>query len=175
MNTSAKALTRPAHLLVGLWLSFNLALAEENPSELQPGHWATDTDDLQLSFSRDKDQHVVCPRLRELTHQPFCREFAADLLSVCGHRNALQLVLENGEVHRVDGALIGTDGGFEPAFAPSVKLELIKAWAPNEQCDPNLGLADVIGVSTEGALWHFDGSSWNRISANLNSRTSRLR
>ena len=108
-------------------------------------------------------------------HQPFCREFAAEPISICGHRNAVQLVLTNGEVHRVNSALIGIDGSFGPVFSPEAHLKLQKAWAPYEQCDPTLGLADVIGVSTEGTLWHFDGSGWNRISSTQTSRNERPR
>ena len=162
-------MTQQALLLVGLLLAASLAGANSDEATRLGKSWATPENDLALSFEAKESSHVVCPHLPGSTHQPFCRQFAAEPVSVCGHRDAVQLVLTNGEVHRVNSALIGIDGSFEPAFSPDAPLQLQKAWTPNENCHPDHGLADVVAVSVEGDLCHFTGSIWNRIS---NQRTT---
>jgi hypothetical protein len=155
---------RQALLLVGLLLAASTAEAEGAEATRLGKSWTTPEKDLALSIEAKESSHVICPHLPDSTHQPFCRQFAAEPVSVCGHRDALQLVLTNGEVHRVNSALIGIDGSFEPAFSPDAPLQLQKAWTPNESCHPDHGLVDVVAVSVEGDLWHFTGSAWNRIS-----------
>jgi hypothetical protein len=157
-----------ALLLAGLLLASTLATAGELPArESEAGapaqRWSTPENDLHLSFGRNVSTHVVCPHLPGSDHQPFCREFTADLLSVCGHRAALQLVLANGEVHRVNEALIGIDGSFEPAHRPDQPLDLASAWLPGEECDLAQESPEVVAKDTAGQLWLFDGNAWQVI------------
>jgi hypothetical protein len=157
---AARGGKRQALLLAGLLLASALAPAGEPPANAPAQRWATPENDLQLSFDRDASAHVVCPHLPGSDHQPFCREFAAGLLSVCGHRDALQLVLANGEVHQVNGALIGIDGGFEPAYRPEQPLDLASAWLPNAECDLTEESPEVVAMDKAGQLWLFDGHAW---------------
>jgi hypothetical protein len=157
------ACKRQALLLAGLLLASTLALAGEPPAVGPRQHWATPENDLLLHISVDQDSHLVCPHVPGSEHQPFCREFAADLLSVCGHRDALQLVLANGEVHRVNSALIGIDGSFEPTHRPDQPLDLASAWLPGEECDLAKESPDVVAMDTAGQLWLFDGNAWQII------------
>jgi hypothetical protein len=160
---AAKGGKQQALLLAGLLLASALAAADEPPANAPAPRWATPENDLQLSFGRNASTHVVCPHLPGSDHQPFCREFAAGLLSVCGHRNALQLVLANGEVHQVNGALIGIDGGFEPAYRPEQPLDLASAWLPNAECDLTEESPEVVAMDKAGQLWLFDGRAWQAI------------
>lgn len=162
-HANPAARKRQALLLVGLLLAGALALADENEADAQAERWATPANDLQLSFGRDESAHVVCPHVPGSAHQPFCRAFAADLLGVCGHRNALKLVLANGELHRVDSALIGIDGSFEPAHRPEQPLDLRRAWLPGEECELTEDLPEVVATDRVGQLWLFDGSAWQAI------------
>ena len=126
--------------------------------------WAAPDRGLVL-LRRDGDGGFrVCPEVKDMNHQPFCRRFSTPVLAACGNAEELQLVLANGEIHRVNRALIGVDGSFEPSHRPDQAMELARVWMPEQSCFPGDGFNHVLAVTASGNLWHFDGKSWRRIS-----------
>jgi hypothetical protein len=134
--------------------------SQGNPTRL----WSAPDKELVLYIDSEAGGYSICPRMHDMTRQPFCRAFDAPVLGACGLSDRLQLVLSNGEVHRVNSALIGTNGGFEPAHRPKQPLDLVKAWMPEEICDTSAGLSNIMAVGSSGSLWHFDGQNWQQIS-----------
>ena len=130
--------------------------------------WSAADQRLVLYRGSDSGQLKVCPRVQGLVHQPFCRTFAAAVLSACGRHEDIQLVLASGEVHRLNSALLGNQGSLEPVYRPDRPLELVEAWMPGKVCHPGKGLNDVLAVASSGDLWHFNGRNWLQIAENRN-------
>lgn len=144
-------------------ISSDLAAAGEQSEDALAEHWATDDRDLILLTGRDGSRNWVCPFLPGRATQPFCRRFETPVLTACGRRDRIQIVLASGEIHRVDFAMIGTDGGFDPVFRPRPPLALSSAWIPRRDCDLTGGSANVIAVDRAGELLHFDGEKWQSL------------
>jgi hypothetical protein len=151
-------------LLVAGLFSCMPARAEDQISKDSSELWATKDHSLVLYRGDEANMYRICPIITGMIHQPFCRRFEAPVLGACGLTDDLQLVLANGEIHRVNRALIGVDGGFGPAYRPEHLLNLVKAWIPQEACLPGEGFNHVLAVTASGDLWHFDGADWRRIS-----------
>jgi hypothetical protein len=88
-------------LLVILLLDCNLALAETLFVTHQNILWSAPDRGLVLYFESGAGSRKVCPQILDRVDQPFCRTFEAEVLSVCGSPEELQLVLSNGEIFRV--------------------------------------------------------------------------
>jgi hypothetical protein len=119
--------------------------------------WAVPGEKARLLVEPEGESRWVCPHIAGRAHQPLCRRFASDLLGVCHESNHFQLVLANGDIHRVDHALLETDGSFAPVHHPEQSLSLRLAWIPSDSCDPEAGSADIIAVDHESNLLRFDG------------------
>jgi hypothetical protein len=141
-----------------------LALAGDPVPNVSTELWAAPDQRLILYRSGDTDGLRICPRVNDMDIQPFCRSFAAPVLGACGFTDELQLVLANGEIHRVNRALIGVNGDFGPAYRPRRALDLVKAWMPDKICHPGAGFNHILAVAASGELWHFDGMGWRVIS-----------
>jgi hypothetical protein len=144
-------------------LAISQARAEAPGDENRDILWSAADLGLVLYHGPEPGKLTVCPRVQGLDHQPFCRTFEAAVLSACGKHEELQLVLANGDVHRVNNALLDALGSMEPVHRPDQPLELVEAWMPEEICHPGEGLNDVLAVAVSGDLWHFDGENWLQI------------
>lgn len=150
------------------WLAASVLVLSQARAEA-PGDddrdilWSAADQALVLYRGSEPGKLKVCPRVQGLVHQPFCRTFDAAVLSACGMREELQLVLANGDVHRVNNALLDARGSMEPVYRPDQPLELVEAWMPEEICHPGKGLNDVLAVAASGDLLHFDGQNWLQI------------
>jgi len=164
-HTQSVAVKLQTLLTAGLLFCCFPAWAADDSQGSPTRLWSAVDEGLVLFIDSEAGGYSVCPRVNGMNRQPFCRAFAAPVLAVCGLSDKLQLVLSNGEVHRVNSALMGINGGFEPAYRPQQSLELVKAWMPEEICDTSAGLGNILAVAASGGLWHFDGRSWQQISA----------
>lgn len=162
--TRATTYLRHTLLITGLLLSSSQAPAGEPGKNTRDVLWASPDQGIVLFHGSRSDTRRVCPVTPGLGQQPFCRTFSATVLAACGSAGDLQLVLANGEVHHVNGALIGIDGGFKPARQPTRALNLVKAWVPRENCNPADGFSDILAVAADGELWHFDDLGWQHVS-----------
>ena len=125
--------------------------------------WSAADQGLMLYRGSEPGKLRVCPRVQGQIHQPFCRTFDAAVLSACGLSEDVQLVLANGDVHRVNNALLDARGSMEPVYRPDQPLELVEAWMPEEICHAGETLHDVLAVAASGDLWHFNGENWLQI------------
>lgn len=144
-------------------LVFSQARAETPGDDHREILWSAADQALVLYRGSEPGKLKICPRVQGLVHQPFCRTFDAAVLSACGMREELQLVLANGDVHRVNNALLDARGSLEPVYRPDRPLELVEAWMPGKICQPDEGLTDVLAVAASGDLWHFNGQNWLQI------------
>jgi len=115
----------------------------------------------------------LCPWRQGANHQAFCRYFSAPLRTACGRDDEIILVFADGTIYRVNDALMGPYGSYEPAFRPHELLHLKSAWISNKTCGTLNTLPNAIGVSTDGPLVHFDGMGWQVLegSASIKDRT----
>ena len=149
--------------LAACLLVFSQARAESPGYDSKDILWSAADQGLVLYRGSDPGKLKICPRVQGLVHQPFCRSFDAAVLSACGRREDVQLVLASGEVHRLNSALLGEQGSLEPVYRPNRPLELVEAWMPAKICHPDKGLNDVLAVAVSGDLWHFNGQNWLQI------------
>jgi len=105
----------------------------------------------------------ICPWRQGASHQAFCRDFSAPLRTACDRDDEIILIFADGTIYRVNDALIGPDGSYEPAFRPHDLLHLKSAWITNKTCGTLNALPNVIGVSTDGPLVRFDGMGWQAL------------
>lgn len=124
--------------------------------------WISQDRRLILYGTDMKGVNRVCPWIPGAEKQPFCRRFEAALRAVCGRGDEFVVVLANGELHRVNSAMIGKDGGFEPAFRPPSPLDLKAVWLPDPACDSRDGLPQAFALQADRSLAHFDGTAWRR-------------
>ena len=153
-----------ALLAAGLLLCFISVESGETAPGDSTELWAAPDRSLVLFQSGGEAEFRICPEVRGVNHQPFCRRFEVPVLGACGLTSDLRLVLANGEIHHVNQALIGVDGDFEPSHRPKQAMELARVWIPQELCFPGDEFINVMAVSAAGSLWHFDGQGWSRIS-----------
>lgn len=119
-------------------------------------------DGLALFASEEGGIYRVCPVDRELAKQPFCRQFTSPMLGACANGDDVFIVLANGDLHHVNNALIGVDGGYEPVFHPDKPLQLVSAWLPNETCLLSKHrFPEVFAVNRENTVLHFAGENWH--------------
>lgn len=135
-------------------------IVEEEDAAPNSQAWASPDHQFFIYGQGESGVYRLCPRLRDAAHQPFCRQFPALLLAACGQGDLMTLVLANGEFYRVNNALIGTDGGFEPLFRPMQAIELKSAWLPDGRCNAGGGLPEAFAVNSGGQLVHFDAEAW---------------
>lgn len=125
--------------------------------------WAAPDLSLVLYGGSVANAYRVCPWVPGAETQPFCRHFTAPMLGACERGDEVQLVLANGEIYRVNNALIGSDGGFEPAFRPDTPTFLKAAWLPDTGCPAEGVLAEVFAIGVQGDLLHFNGAGWRPV------------
>ena len=159
--------------LAGLLLfSSMILLADESERVRDPdpglwsGIWASSDRQLVLLSRSDLQSHSVCPRLIDEQTQPFCRQFSSPMVNACGDGDQVVIVLANGDIHRVNNALIGIHGDFEPVHRSSGPSDLIEAWFPGENCNFEERLPPIVAVEATGRIWHFDGANWGQLSSN---------
>jgi hypothetical protein len=150
-------------LLAMVLLSCDLASGETLSVAHQNILWSAPDRGLVLYFESEAGSRRVCPQILEKVDQPFCRTFEAEVLSVCGSPEELQLVLSNGEIFLLNHALLGTGGSFEPTHRPAHALDLIDAWMPEGVCEPGAELNQILAVASGGGLWHFSENHWRQI------------
>ncbi len=123
--------------------------------------WAS-PDELLVLYAGGADTNTVCPWIPDAIHQPFCRLFKAPMLGACGDHETIHLVLANGEIYRLNDALLGKDGQFGPVYRPDEHLELESASFAGETCLPDQ-LPQIYAADTDGGLVRFDGRSWRAV------------
>ncbi|MDX1461221.1 MAG: hypothetical protein R3348_09220 [Xanthomonadales bacterium] len=124
--------------------------------------WASPNHQFFMYGLDESGAYRLCPRLKNVSRQPFCRKFPAALLAACGDGDLITLLLANGEIHRVNDALIRPDGSFEPVFRPHGLHRLRAAWFPDEGCDPRGGLPEMFAAGENG-LMHFVDKAWRSL------------
>jgi hypothetical protein len=105
---------------------------------------------------------VVCPYLPAARLQPFCRHFGSPMVGACGHSDRIHIVLGNGDIHRVNNAVIDAGGTFAPLHTQSAGLQLTDAWFPEQGC-PDDAMPEAFATNAAGGLWHFDGRGWRSV------------
>lgn len=138
--------------------------ASQPESESYSAEWTSSDEQLVLLSRVEAERQEVCPHLANERRQPFCRQFGSPMVDACGDHQQIVIVLANGDLHRVNSALIGKDGDFEPAYESSGPVHLVKAWFPGEDCNTLERLPVVMAVEATGRIWHFDGARWNAVS-----------
>lgn len=123
------------------------------------GGWASPEADVVLYGRRHDGFDQVCPYLRGKDDQPFCRRFKSRFIGACGHSDDITLVLANGDIHRVNNAVLDPEGRFAPLYRHPATLELTAAWFPEPDCDAARTLR-VVAVNARRELWAFDGRGW---------------
>ncbi len=125
--------------------------------------WRSEGDGFELMTEPGSAGRWVCPHFPRQGQQPFCRRFPAGLLGACQKEGLLQIVLANGDVYRVDHALLGADGEFAPHHHPLKPMLLRAAWIPADTCETEAGSARVLAVDQEGQLLQFNGTGWQAL------------
>jgi hypothetical protein len=149
--------------IVLLWNgdSWNPVVTEEDAVPFAQA-WASPDHQFFMYGLVESGVYRLCPRLTGAPRQPFCRKFPAALLAACGEGELITLWLANGEIHRVNHALIRPDGKFDPLFEPPRPRQLREAWLPDQTCDPEVGLPEVFAVGENG-LVHFVDMAWRSL------------
>ena len=125
--------------------------------------WSSPDRAVSLHATVAGDDRWVCPRIRGNTRQPLCRRFSAPVVAACRRESDLLMVLSDGDIHRVNYALISTDGRFSPAYHQKKPLDLVDAWMPASGCTGDVELPRVIAMNSDRAVMQFDQASWRRI------------
>lgn len=125
--------------------------------------WSGDGQSLELLSGTGQDKGWLCPRSTAREQQPFCRHFPARFLDACHKDGRLQIVLTNGDIYRVDRALLATDRKFGRLHHAAKPLNLQSAWIPSSTCSPAPGQAQVYAIDAAGGVLHFDGQNWRQI------------
>ena len=141
----------------------NTEPASSRPDDLT-SH-STVVNDITLYSSNIDGIHQICPQVADAGRQPFCRKFNSPMLDACGNGDMIFLVLANGDIHHVNNALIGIDGGFNAAFHSDQPLQLHSAWMPKQKCGLKSGLPQVLAIDGHGSVMHFDGKTWQPMGA----------
>ena len=125
--------------------------------------WSGDGQSLDLLSGTGQEKGWLCPRSTARAQQPFCRRFPARFLDACHKDGRLQIVLTNGDIYRVDRALLATDRKFGRLHHAAKPLDLQSAWIPSSDCSPAPGQAQVYAIDAAGGALHFDGQNWRQI------------
>ena len=120
-------------------------------------------DQMVLFETRQEGFYRVCPLVPDLKRQPFCRRFESAMLGACKNGGEVFIVLANGELHHVNNALIGVDGGYEPVFRPDEPLQLDSVWLPYKNCRFQAHLPEVFAISQGHSVLHFTGEQWEPV------------
>ncbi|MDX1571201.1 MAG: hypothetical protein R3200_12015 [Xanthomonadales bacterium] len=126
------------------------------------GVWSSPEKDVVFYGQRRDGFETVCPYLPGKHDQPFCRRFDARFIGACGHSDAINLVLANGDIHRVNNAVLDPEGRFVPVYEQPAPLDLAATWFP----DPNCGVQhapEVMAVNGGREIWRFDGRGWGAV------------
>ena len=125
--------------------------------------WSGDDQNLELLSGTGQEKGWLCPRSMARAQQPFCRRFPARFLDACHKDGRLQIVFSNGDIYRVDRALLTTDSKFGRLHHAEKPLDLQSAWIPSSDCSPAPGQAQVYAIDAAGGALHFDGQNWRQI------------
>lgn len=145
--------------VVLLWDGIRWRHLTEQAGNVANAHAWASPDELLVLYTSGTDGNRVCPWIPDAYRQPFCRQFNAPMRGACGNHETIHLVLANGEIHRVNDALLGKDGQFGPIYQPDEPLELKFAWVPEKTCAPDR-IPEVYAVDVSSGLVHFNGRSW---------------
>ena len=146
----------------------NLSIAvgkniEQSPAEAYTRVWASRDQQLVLFGVNEGNSHRVCPRFSNKARQPFCRQFSSKMIGACGSHDRVVLVMANGDIHHVNGALMGLDGDFEPVIHPKNPVHVRSAFFTEQECASHDQLPEVIAVSQNGKWIHFNGVDWQPV------------
>jgi hypothetical protein len=122
--------------------------------------WISSDRLLALLAGRERDQQLVCPYSQIVIRQPFCRRFTSPMIGACGDHERIIILLANGELHRVNSALMSDDGSFEPTHRPAENLELTTPHFSTQNCHTSDILPEIFALNQESSCFHFDGSGW---------------
>lgn len=142
--------------------SEHLQLGSKDPTHWDLS-WSGNGQSLELLSGTGQDKGWLCPRSTAREQQPFCRHFPARFLDACHKDGRLQIVLTNGDIYRVDRALLATDRKFGRLHHAAKPLDLQSAWIPSSSCSPAPGQAQVYAIDAAGGVLHFDGQNWRQI------------
>lgn len=137
------------------------SLRQIQDADLHPSpFWTSETREVSLFSSHTEVGNWICPRVHGNTRQPLCRRFGGQVVATCGEDDELLIVLSNGDIHRVNYALLSGDGRFTPLYHQSLDLELVEAWLPISTCNDDAKLPVIFAVSSDRALMQFDTLNW---------------
>jgi hypothetical protein len=130
---------------------------------LQLPLWESARGEVSLYASRAEVGNWICPRIDGNARQPLCRRFSSQAVAACSEGDELLIVLSDGDIHRVNYALINADGRFLPVYHHPAKLDLVDAWLPAAICIGDTGLPEIFAVNRDSTLLRFDRLMWRRL------------
>jgi hypothetical protein len=164
---------RPLHWVAGLFLLATATLFAVVQSGSVPATTdhaafpetpsALTVDNLTIKSEYVAGRYRTCPLYTTNTRRAFCRNFDSPPLAACGHSDDFYLILSDGELHRVNDALIGKNGGFNASYESESTLHLETAWLPTRDCNPIDGPPEVLAMDQKGQIQHFDGDHWHSV------------
>jgi hypothetical protein len=128
-----------------------------------PPVWSADDGGVTLYAAADATDEWICPRIRGSARTPLCRRFGSKISAVCESEEGLLILLTDGDIHRVNRALVGTDGSFAPAYDYSGKLNIVDAWLPAAACAGGGEPSGLIAVDHQDNVLRFEHGTWRRI------------
>ncbi len=132
--------------------------------------WISPVKALVLYGGKLHGEFRLCSWMPGAAVQAFCRRFDAPMRAACGDVDEIFIVLANGDVHRVNSALIGKNGSFDPVYHPPTPMNLTKAWFPNQACDSRYGFPRAFAGETNGRMMNFDGVAWRALDTTSRQR-----
>ncbi len=139
------------------------AAVRENVLSAPDSPLALTVDDLTIETNPVGGKYRTCPSHDNESKRAFCRNFNSRPLAACGQGDDFYLILSDGEVHRVNDALIGKNGNFDATFQSDSVMQLAAAWLPANACNPVDGPPEIIAMDYDGRLQHFDGDHWHSV------------
>ena len=140
------------------------SIRQMHDADLHPSpFWTSARGMVSLYSSRAAVGNWICPRIEGRTRQPLCRRFSGQVVAACGEDDGLLIVLSDGDIHRVNYALISDDGRFVPLYHQSQYLKLVDAWLPKSTCISDARLPVIFAVSSESTLMRFDTTNWQNL------------
>jgi hypothetical protein len=133
-------------------------------SDLDAGPiWSSPEQKLALFGGHVDGAYWVCPRIDGRARQPLCRRFSGTVVAICDQGEEILMVLSDGDIHRVDYALIDADGQFKPVYHHSDVLDLVDAWLPGSTCASGDPLPQILALNRDSTLLHFDRRTWRQV------------
>lgn len=148
-------------------------LALEKPELTYSKVWTSPNRRLVLYGGSGNGAHWVCPWIPGADRQPFCRRFKSPMRAACGGDNDVLVVFASGAIYRVNNAVLGFDGRFEPAYAEKTPLQLKTAWLPAIGCDLNAGLPEVFAIDAQKGPLHFTHRSWHPLDLDFTPKSTK--